>query len=104
MIERALLHEKKTGKIIAKLSAHAAFVYNNVLEGMSNLEVKSQFPDSWKDLVKIKSKYFQALAHYHQSLVLENEKKYGENISHLILSEVLAKEASKLAVIFYIYF
>ncbi|KAJ3045369.1 bck1-like resistance to osmotic shock [Rhizophlyctis rosea] len=96
MIEKVVM-EKKKGMLVAKLSAQTAHMYGSVLDGLTNDAVSSQFSKAWVDLVKIKSKHFQAASFYHKSFALEADGKSGENVAHLTNAENLAKEAQSLA-------
>ncbi|RKO91970.1 BRO1-like domain-containing protein [Blyttiomyces helicus] len=98
-IEKVVM-EKKKGALVAKLSAQAAHMYNNALDGMLNDAIRSQFDKAWVELVRLKAKHFQAYALYHRSLHLESEGKYGENVASLTAAETIAKEANKLATSF----
>jgi hypothetical protein len=50
--------------------------------------------------IQVKSKHFEALAHYHKSTQSETDGKYGEGVAHMTKAETLAKEANKLAYAF----
>ncbi|KAJ3057219.1 bck1-like resistance to osmotic shock [Rhizophlyctis rosea] len=99
MIEK-MVQEKKKGALVAKLAAQTAHMYGNVLDGLTNDAVSSQFQKAWVDLVKIKAKHFQAVSYYHKSFALEADGKSGENVAHLTHAEALAKEANSLATAF----
>ncbi|KAJ3225504.1 bck1-like resistance to osmotic shock [Clydaea vesicula] len=94
-IEKVLM-EKKKGSIVSKLAAQCSNMYSVAGDGMQEESVKGQFDKHWFEIVKIKAKYFQALAHYHKTLN-DKSQKYGEDIAHLTVGETLAKEAYKAA-------
>ena len=53
MIEK-MVFEKKKGGLVAKLAAQTAHMYGNVLDGLTNDAVSSQFMKAWVDLVKVR--------------------------------------------------
>ncbi|KAJ3209989.1 bck1-like resistance to osmotic shock [Dinochytrium kinnereticum] len=99
-LERALF-EKKSDGIVSKLAAHASFAYSIVLQSFAADSVRSQFEKAWNDIMKIKIKYFDAMANYHRGLQCEKEYQCGEAVAYLSRAETLAQEAHKFATIFH---
>ncbi|KAJ3108970.1 bck1-like resistance to osmotic shock [Phlyctochytrium planicorne] len=95
-----VIAEKKKGALVSKLAAQAAHFYLNAHEGLQAESVKNQFDKPWFEIVKIKNKLFDSIGHYHKSIQLENDGKYGESVAHATKAETLAKEAHKLATAF----
>ncbi|KAI8847540.1 BRO1-like domain-containing protein [Chytridium lagenaria] len=95
-----VLAEKKKGALPSKLAAQAAHFYAAALEGLSTEAVKGQFDKPWVEVVKIKAKLFESIAHLHRSYQQEDASKYGESVAHSTKAEILAKEAHKFAVSF----
>ncbi|KAJ3172308.1 bck1-like resistance to osmotic shock [Irineochytrium annulatum] len=121
-IEKVTIESKK-GALVAKLAAQASHWYSLAADGLAGDAVKGQFDRAWVELAKvtgplmysycsvylltafntfiqIKTKHFDALAHYHRSLHLEQESKYGECVAHITKAENLAKEANKMSTSF----
>ncbi|KAI8621903.1 BRO1-like domain-containing protein [Chytriomyces sp. MP71] len=98
-VEKCLV-EKKTGALVAKLAAQASHAYLQASESLAVDSLKGHISKAWVDICKIKQKYFESVAHFHRSLVLEAEAKYGEIVSHMTKSESLGKEADSLAKMF----
>ncbi|KAJ3067061.1 bck1-like resistance to osmotic shock [Podochytrium sp. JEL0797] len=95
-IEKCIV-ENKQGGLVAKLCAQAALLYLNAKDALCDDALKQQINRAWIDIVKIKQNYFESLAHYHRSIQLEADAKYGHVVSHMMKSETCAKDAESLA-------
>ncbi|ORY48912.1 BRO1-domain-containing protein [Rhizoclosmatium globosum] len=95
-VEKCLV-ENKQGQLVAKLSAQAALLYGNAKDALSDDALKQQINRAWIDMAKCKQNYFESLAHYHRSIQLESEGKYGHVVSHMLKADTLAKDAESLA-------
>ncbi|KAJ3212254.1 bck1-like resistance to osmotic shock [Entophlyctis luteolus] len=102
-VEKCLV-ENKSGQLVSKLAAQCGVYYGTASEGLSDDALKSQMPRAWIDIVKIKQKYFDSLAHYHKSIHLETDGKYGQVVTHMNKSAELAKEAESLSKTFARYY
>ncbi|KAI9330202.1 BRO1-like domain-containing protein [Obelidium mucronatum] len=96
VVEKCLV-ENKQGAFVAKLSAQAANLYLTAKDALSVDAIKQQFSRAWIDLAKCKQNYFDALSHYHRSIQLEGDAKYGQVVSHMQKADTLAKDADSLA-------
>ncbi|KAJ9050398.1 bck1-like resistance to osmotic shock [Entomophthora muscae] len=95
-LEKCLL-EKKKGSLIFKLASQATYMYNGIVDSLSEGLPKTLFSQSFSLISQVKQKHYAALAHYHKALTLEEEAQYGEAVSRFTVAETLAKESFKLA-------
>ncbi|KAJ3131109.1 bck1-like resistance to osmotic shock [Physocladia obscura] len=94
--EKCLI-ESKSGLLVAKLAAQCAVFYASAIEGLNDDALKSQISRAWIEIAKTKQKYFESIAHFHKSIHLENDAKYGLAVSHITKSNDLAKESDSFA-------
>jgi hypothetical protein len=102
-IEKVLI-EKKKGTLVSKLSMHLSTTYLSIVDGLKLPALRSQFPDSWVDLFKLKQKYFYALSYYHQAIQCDIDARYGETVMYSAVAKQHADASFKLAVTFKSYY
>ncbi|RCH98002.1 bck1-like resistance to osmotic shock, partial [Rhizopus stolonifer] len=92
------IREKTKDGLVAKLASHAAWVYGNMVDSLTDAVNRGVGVDrSWIIICQIKQKYYAATAQEHKAAACEAEAKYGECVSRYVAAESAAKEASKLA-------
>ncbi|KAI8974433.1 BRO1-like domain-containing protein [Pilobolus umbonatus] len=95
-LETSIKEKNKSG-LIAKLASHAAWVYGNLVDSMTDATVRGVNLDkSWVIITQIKQKYYTAMAQSYKAAACEAESKYGESVSRYGAAEAAAKEANKL--------
>ena len=98
-IEKVLL-EKKKGTLVAKLASQLAFLYATTCDGFSSASLAGQFDKTWGELVKVKAKYFSAMAYCHRAMQAEADGEFGQVVAFLEGAESVSKDACKLALSF----
>ncbi|KAH7035442.1 vacuolar protein-sorting protein BRO1 [Microdochium trichocladiopsis] len=95
-LEKQVADQKKNG-LLAKLSSQAADLYQQAVEGTQENVNKAIFEKVWLLFVQIKYNLMSSNAQYYQALADEDANSYGVAVARLMVAEVQAKEASKIA-------
>ncbi|GAA6031348.1 hypothetical protein JCM8097_005612 [Rhodosporidiobolus ruineniae] len=89
--------QPKSAGLRSKLCMQASAAYAATVEEVKEWVTKGVFLREWSLLIQAKAKYFASLAQYHRSVADTSAGKYGEALARLSVSELLAKEAHRLA-------
>ncbi|WPG99417.1 BRO1-domain-containing protein [Acrodontium crateriforme] len=95
-IEKQIVDKKKPG-LLAKLSAQAASLYAQAVDGVEENVAKGIFERVWLLVVQIKQHHTASLGHYYQAIADYEANSYGQAISRLQAALRTNKEAQKLA-------
>lgn len=94
-IEKQLMAEKKPG-MLAKLTAQAAYLYAQAVEGVQENVNKGTFERVWLLVTQLKQHHMASLAQYYQGIADYEANNYGQAIGRIIASQTAAKEATRV--------
>ncbi|KAK5167076.1 bck1-like resistance to osmotic shock [Saxophila tyrrhenica] len=95
-IEKQIVDAKKPG-LLAKLSAQAAYLYAQAVEGVQENVGKAVFERVWLLVTQIKQHHLASLAQYYQAIADYEANSYGQAIARLQAGQSANKEANKIA-------
>lgn len=95
-IEKQVVAEKKPG-MLAKLTAQAAFLYAQAVEGVQDNVSRAVFERVWLVVTQIKQHHMASLAQYYQGVADYEANNYGQAIARMTAAQSASKEAVRLA-------
>ena len=95
-IEKQVVAEKKPG-MLAKLTAQAAYLYAQAVEGVQDNVSRAVFERVWLLVTQIKQHHTASLAQYYQGVADYEANSYGQAIARMIAAQGASKEAVRLA-------
>ncbi|XP_029637288.1 programmed cell death 6-interacting protein isoform X4 [Octopus sinensis] len=91
---RKATSENMNDGMVAKLALQSSDLYADAMKLLQLPSIRELWPRDWIPATVMKQAAFHALAEYHQSIVAQKKKSYGEEIARLQHADELMKASS----------
>lgn len=95
-IEKQMVDGKRAA-MLAKVTAQAAFLYAQAVEGVQDNVSRAVFERVWLLVTQIKQHHFASLAQYYQAIADNETNNYGQAVARMIAAQAASKEATRIA-------